>query len=198
MVSPLKQKMTIYKDIWSKEPHIITVGMELERIKTGVSAERIRDIQMQVDKERANDLKKTLPCACFSGVFSGQRLDSNLKKHSGFIALDFDLVDREEAEAMKNTLMSLPFIFACWLSPRYNGVKALVRVSNPAKHRGHFKALQDEFNGELDESGINESRVCYESYDPDIYINEQAEVWENVRVETVVAVSYTHLRAHET
>ena len=55
------------------------------------------------------------------------------------------------------------------------GLKALVKIADTKKYREHFTALQEELN--CDKSGINESRVCYESYDPDIglYIMEQAQ-----------------------
>jgi C-terminal processing protease CtpA/Prc len=50
-----------------------------------------------------------------------------------------------------------------------------------------FQALQEVFP-EIDRSGINVSRVCYESYDTEIYINEKAEVFKKTKkTEKVVA-----------
>ena len=53
----------------------------------------------------------------------------------------------------------------------------MVRVTNPERHRDHFRALVKYFERthglELDESGINESRACFESYDPDIIIKDE-------------------------
>lgn len=57
-------------------------------------------------------------------------------------------------------------------------------------------ALQDEFDN-LDSSGVNESRVCYESFDSEIYINNKAKSFKKVkkteRVETQESLSDKHL-----
>ena len=117
--------------------------------------------------------KKELPVVCFSGEFSS-RSDDALFEHSGFIVLDFDHVD---VEATKRALATDDFIHSCWTSPSGNGVKALVKITNPERHRDHFRALIKYFERthglELDESGINESRACFESYDPDIIIKDE-------------------------
>lgn len=121
------------------------------------------------DKEK----KKSLPVVCFSGEFS-QRSDEALFEHSGYIVLDFDHVD---VEATKKSLATDDFIYSCWTSPSGEGVKALVRITNPERHRDHFRALVKYFNRthglDVDETGINESRACFESYDPDIIIKDE-------------------------
>ena len=120
------------------------------------------------DKEK----KKELPVVCFSGEFSS-RADDALFEHSGFIVLDFDHVDVDKT---KRALATDDFIQSCWTSPSGNGIKALVQITHPERHRDHFRALVKYFERthglELDESGINESRACFESYDPDIIIKD--------------------------
>ncbi len=121
------------------------------------------------DKEK----KKELPVVCFSGEFAS-RSDEALFEHSGFIILDFDHVDVDQT---KRALATDDFIHSCWTSPSGNGVKALVHITHPERHRDHFRALIKYFERthglELDESGINESRACFESHDPDIIIKEE-------------------------
>jgi hypothetical protein len=180
----MKEKITVYRDIYSKEPFPMTIGEALQRIKNGRSKDKVMAIRSAMDKERADNLKKNLPSVCFSGEFNGAREDANLKKHSGYLVLDFD--ECEDAVDKKQKLSTLPFIFACWLSPRGNGVKALVKIARPSDHRKHFAALQTYFKGELDKTGVNVARVCYESYDPDLYVNEKAEVWKTVEKDIVV------------
>jgi hypothetical protein len=62
------------------------------------------------------------------------------------------------------------------VSPSGDGIKALVQVTNPERHRDHFRALTTYFDKqyglEVDASGINESRACFESYDPNIIIKD--------------------------
>lgn len=161
---------TIYRNIFDREPNYITIDQALARIKNGKSADAVREIRTQIDKERANKLKCNLPSVCFSGKFK-ERTDAGIIEHSGFIVLDFDGV--EHLEARKQEIAAQPFIYACWVSPGGNGLKALVKIADGTKHREHFTALRELFK-DADKSGINESRVCYESYDPEIYINPNA------------------------
>ena len=180
--------ITIFKNIFSKEPHFITVEKALERIKTGASKQLVMDIRLALDKEKANKLKLNLPSICFSGMFGIDRKDDQLIEHSGFIVLDFD--DISELRDKQTEIISNKFVYSCWVSPSGNGLKALVKIADGAKHREHFQSLQDIFP-EIDRSGINVSRVCYESFDPDIYINENAEVFAKAKKVEKIVVSET-------
>ena len=161
-------KVTIFKNVYDKtNPHHIALETALQRIQTGKSSTLVSDVR-NGDKEK----KKELPVVCFSGEFSS-RADDALFEHSGFLVLDFDHVD---VDSTKAALGMDDFIHSCWTSPSGNGIKALVHITNPERHRDHFRALVKYFERthglELDESGINESRACFESYDPDIIIKD--------------------------
>ena len=62
-----------------------------------------------------------------------------------------------------------------------NGVKALVQISNPERHEDHFRALEKYFDRtyglEVDGTGKNVSRACFESYDPEIIVQMEARVF---------------------
>ena len=180
----LDSKVTIFRDILSKDPAYITLKKALERIKEGNSKVLVEKLRETKDGE----IKKKLPCICFSGVFKPTRLDENLLTHSGFIILDFDKLYDTRDEAFE-VITNHPSIFACWVSPSGDGLKALLRIANPEKHREHFNAIRKEFPA-LDKSGINVSRVCFESYDPDLWINYEAvpytETFEEVVVKEVI------------
>lgn len=170
---------TIFKNIFSKEPHYIPVKDALTRIQTGRSRILVEEIRATLDKEKAGKAKCNLPSVCFSGTFGKDRKDDSLMEHSGFIVLDFDNV--EDLRNTQTEIISSPFVFACWVSPSGLGLKALIKLSTPEKHRQHFAALQEEFPA-IDKSGVNPSRVCYESWDPDIYINESAKLFNKLKV----------------
>ncbi len=171
-------KCTIYKNIFDKNnPYYITVDEALARIESGKSKSKVDEIREQLSKERADKLKCNLPSVCFSGEFT-ERYDDKIKKHSGFIVLDFDNV--ENVNEKKEEIINNDFVYACWISPRGNGLKALVKIANGKKHREHFQALQEVFR-EIDKSGINESRVCFESYDREIYINKSAKPFTKLK-----------------
>ena len=169
---------TIFKNIFSKEPHFITIEKALERIKSGSSKELVIEIRNTLDKEKANKIKLNLPSVCFSGKFGNDRKDEQLIEHSGFIVLDFD--DISELRDKQTDIISHDFVYACWVSPSGNGLKALVKIADGSKHREHFQSLQEVFP-EIDRSGINVSRVCYESFDPEIYVNDKASVFAKAK-----------------
>jgi len=161
-------KVTIFKNVFDKEaPHHIQLATALSRIQDGKSQDLIKKVR-DGDKEK----KRKLPIVCFSGEFS-TRSDDALFEHSGYIVLDFDHVNVDET---KTALATDQYVHSCWVSPSGDGVKALVQVTNPERHRDHFRALctyfSKQYTLEVDESGINESRACFESYDPDIIIKD--------------------------
>ena len=164
-------KVTFFKDVYDKNaPHHANVMTALERIKTGQSKTTIDEV-----RSGNKEAKKKLPVVCFSGEFAA-RADEALFEHSGLVVLDFDHVDVAQA---KGALATDAYVYSCWVSPSGDGLKALVKISNPERHRDHFRALRTYFHKqydlEVDESGINESRACFESYDPDIIVNPESQ-----------------------
>ena len=123
----------------------------------------------------------------WAGEFDSRR-DESIRQHSGLIVLDFDHID---VEGSKDILSTDPYVFACWISPSGEGLKALVNVSNPSLHRDHFRALQayfdTEYGLEVDPSGINESRGCFDSYDPEIVVNESSKTFGQMMSEKSIA-----------
>lgn len=165
-------KVTLYRSIHETDkPYHIGMEQALDRIQNGKSKdtiERFRDTREREDK-------MSLPIVLWSGTFN-KRADSELVEHSGFIVLDFDHIDIEQG---KTQVGSDQYVRACWVSPSGDGLKALVKVSNPERHRDHFRAIKAYFSKtyglEVDETGINESRACFESYDPDIIIKDTSD-----------------------
>lgn len=183
--------VTIFKNVYSKEPVLITLETALNRIKIGKSKQRVLDIRLQIDKDRRNELKVNLPSVFFSGRFKGTE-STDLLEHSNFIVLDFDDVttnpDIELVEQAKQELIKNKYIYACWISPSGNGLKGLVKIADGNKHEEHFTALQEEFKG-LDKSGKNVNRHCFESYDENIYINNDSKVFAKTKkIESVIEV----------
>ena len=181
-------KVTIFKNVYDKtNPHHIPLETALQRIQTGKSSTLVSDVRSG-NKEK----KLELPVVCFSGEFSS-RSDEDLFEHSGFIVLDFDHVD---VDSSKRALATDDFIHSCWTSPSGTGIKALVHITNPERHRDHFRALIKYFERthglELDESGINESRACFESYDPDIIIKDDYKKFGHFTTELAEAQTPTN------
>ena len=101
--------------------------------------------------------------------------------HSGLICLDFDgYSTNRELLQEKERLTKDKYIYTVFISPSGKGLKALVKIPQaPDKHTSFFNSLGKHFNSpQFDTTSKNLSRVCYESYDPLIYINETSSVWD--------------------
>jgi hypothetical protein len=165
----------------------------LVRIKDGKSKDLVRKIRLEKDKELRNKLKQDLPAICFSGKFS-KRDDGSLLKHSGLICLDFDnFSSHAEMLAKKEVLSADQYTYSVFVSPSGNGLKVLVKIpANPEKHKAYFNALEQYYNcDEFDTTSKNISRVCYESYDPTIFVNVNSHEWNQIDEGEIDHVSKT-------
>lgn len=168
------------------QPVYTTIATSLERIRAGKQKsliERARgthSVDQNGNPIPDKDAKRELPVVMFSGKFEGRK-DEDLKEHSGVIVLDFDHIDVANS---KNALATDEYILSCWVSPSGDGLKALVKIAQPRKHRDHFRAIASymdrQYGLEVDSTGQNESRLCFESYDPEIIINEDSKVFTAV------------------
>lgn len=167
-------RVTIFQDILTTDKaYHMDVDVAFSRIKNGKSKDTCERIRACESKDEQNNIKKKLPCVLFTGEFN-KRHNDGCDVQSKLIILDFDKV--LNIEELKESLKKRKFIYACWLSPSATGLKALVKVSTK-DHLSHFLALEKIFPN-LDKAGKDLARVCYESYDPDIYINPKPEVFE--------------------
>lgn len=174
---------TIYENIFDKRPYHIGIDSVLNRIKSGNSRDKVTELRQCLDEEKKKSLKYNLPSVCFSGKFK-ERIDEKIIEHSGFIVLDFDHV--EDLRNRQAEIISNDFVYACWVSPSGNGLKALCKVADGKQHRAHFDALREIFP-DADKSGVNESRVCFESYDPDMYVSHECKPFTKLKTTEKIA-----------
>lgn len=164
--------VTVYKNaLETKQPYYVQVDVILDRIKNGKIKQQIDEIRNETDEAVRRDKKKMLPSIIFAGRFT-ERKDSAIEAHSGLCVLDFDHI--ANLPEKKAEIASNEFVYSVFVSPSGDGLKVLVKIPPSIdNHRKHYKALLKRFP-ELDATSINISRVCFESYDPDIYINKNA------------------------
>ena len=177
-------EITIFKDIKdTSQPFYRDVSTIIERIKEGASQDIVRSIRAEKDKSKRNQLKQSLPAICFSGKFT-KRNDSSITEHSGLICLDFDGYESDKLLLEdKERLTKDRYVYSVFISPSGLGLKALVKIPNEVDtHKQFFNSLQQHFDSPyFDITCKNVSRVCYESYDPLIYINEQSSVFNQIK-----------------
>ena len=175
--------VTIFKNIRDTDtPFFRDVRTILERIKDGATKELVKKIRSESRKAERNEIKKQLPAICFSGKFN-KRSDSSLIEHSGLICLDFDGYQKQkELLQDKENLSKSKYVFSVFISPSGNGLKVLVKIPNdPENHVNYFNSLEKHFESPyFDKTSKNLSRVCYESYDPLIHVNENSSIWDKI------------------
>lgn len=156
----------------------VSVNAILGGIKNGKASTLVTAIRTETDKNKRASLKKQLSAVCFSGVFE-RRSDSAIKSHSGIICLDFDGYQGQDLQEAMRFFREDKYTFAAFISPSGKGIKVLVRI--PAEvdtHTNRFDALKEYYNSEFfDVTSRNISRVCFMSYDPNLYHNEDSEIF---------------------
>jgi len=179
----MNQKITIFKNIKSIEaPFHRPLSVVLNRIKNGTSKEIINKIRLERRKDSRQELKKGLPAICFSGEFT-KRNDTSLVQHSGIICLDFDGYEtKKELQNDKDRMTKDKYVLSVFISPSGNGIKVLVKIPfDVDNHINYFNSLNNYFSSpRFDKTSRNVSRVCYESYDPLIYTNDESELWDRI------------------
>jgi len=174
--------ISVFKSLLqSKETPFTQTALEVYyRIKEGYP-ELIQKIEKirALDKghEEYDKTKKSLRAIMFNGTFS-ERNDNGLIQHSGLCITDYDdYPNLEVMEAERAKLISSPYTYMLFTSPSGNGLKCVIKIPacDKAEHKRRFKAYQQHIDSEyFDPSSANVSRVCFESYDTDAYINIKA------------------------
>ena len=192
----MTQDITIFKSIKDTDtPFFRDVRIILNRIKEGTefTKDLVKRIRLEKRKPERQELKKLLPAICFSGTFN-KRTDASLMQHSGLICLDFDGYDKnKELLQDKENLSKNKYVFSVFISPSGNGLKVLVKIPADAEnHTNYFNSLEKYFNSPyFDKTSKNISRVCYESYDPLLHINENSSIWDIIEEPQYTEVNKT-------
>ncbi len=183
---------SIFKNSFdNKSTNYITIESVLNDIASGKWKDQITEIRNCKTKVGKSELKKFLPAVTFSGTFelkpayvkkTGKyelvsKRDDHLLEYSGLVVIDIDNISAKEVSRIKKSCKDDMFLYACFLSPS-GGVKMLYEVDAPERYHRNasFEQVREYveafYSCEVDKSGKNISRLCYVSYDDDIFINK--------------------------
>ena len=176
--------VTIFKNFNEVAEHK-TIATILEEIKTGKHKPGIiylRKSLTEKKEEAYNKAKKSLPAFTPSGKFVGGRKLEFLTEYSKFIILDIDKLSTTELQKSKSIAAQSEFTYACFISPSGNGLKILVKIDTPkTEHKETFLKVQAHYETilklEIDKSGKDLTRLCFYSWDENLYLNENASVF---------------------
>ena len=104
------------------------------------------------------------------------------------VVLDIDKLSKEQLTNAKALASQSPYTFASFTSPSGNGLKIFVKVnSSQENHKDAFLALQKYYEELLalpiDKSGKDVTRLCFVSFDTDLFLNENASVFPIISTE---------------
>jgi len=178
-------KVSFYKRVTEKTGIITDIKPILNNIKLGKYKEQITAIRQAKTKKEQTALKNYLPAFTVSGTFNGTRSESSLLKHSGLLQLDID--NNLTAIQNKDKIYSDKYTYSGFVSPSGNGLKLIVKIPpDKEKHKAYFNALCDyydtTYNLKTDRSIRDVSRPFFVSYDQDLYINDNSELFTIIEI----------------
>ena len=173
--------ITIFKNFNEVIEHK-TIPEILHEIKTGKYRPGITYLRKSLAEnklEAYEKAKKSLPAFTPSGKFVGGRKMEFLEAYSNFIILDIDKLSQTDLQNAKHKANQSEYTYASFISPSGNGLKILVKVSiTKNEHKETFLAIQDHYekllNLEIDKSGKDITRLCFYSWDENLFINDNA------------------------
>lgn len=175
----MKLKCNIFKGIFDRDCSNVTDIMKvLKAIKNGRWMDDIAAVRDARDKKQDDllkQLKHSLPAVTWSGVFE-ERVDDACVVYNNLMVVDIDDISDRRLKRLKIELKENPWVFSYFDGPT-KGIKILVFIDSPQDwHNTHaFQYIEEAFstiyNIEIDASGKNISRLCFVSYDPDMYVN---------------------------
>ncbi len=172
--------ISLYKNTFEWEiSKDIPFDIFLENIRDGYWQDYVLPVRRIEDKKVRDELKLKCPGVTISGKFKTRR-DNDIVRHSGYIVADFDKIPLEEIPKFRKNLEKDPYVFACFLSISGRGLCVIFKIK-AEKHREAFQGIceyvWENYKQIVDQSGVNESRFRYVSYDPEIYIASNAETF---------------------
>lgn len=162
-----------------------TITSILEEIKTGKYKNPITYLRKSLaeNKTEAYDKgKKSLLAFTPSASFVGGRKQEFIKDYTGILILDIDKLSPDQLKQAIHLANQCEYTYASFISPSGNGLKIMVKVNtDKALHKEAFLKVQAYYeallNLQIDKSGKDITRLCFYSYDSDLYLNEAAAVF---------------------
>lgn len=164
--------VSLFRHALSQEQSHVPLQNILGDIKNGkyrAYVEKLRGF-LQSNPEQYDVQKKYLPAFTVSG-----RAESRKKalEHSGLLQGDLDKLNSTLPD-VRQLLKNDPHVAFVFLSPSGNGLKFGIAI-NPSDHTRGFLAAQSYFRStyklEIDPSVKDRLRLCFVSFDPDLWIN---------------------------
>lgn len=187
-------QVSVFKNAYhiKTPPEKIHIDKVLRWIKYGAGdiKSKIEKLRSSTNEEEQAEIKKSLLSVVFSGHcntpiekqnsngdrYISYREDASLTTHSGFCVIDIDYLD--DLNKWKQFFKEDDRVYSFFVSPSGKGLKVIYKIpSNVSTHRNYYLGILEYLESQglsVDKTSINESRLCFVSHDPEIYVNKNA------------------------
>lgn len=168
--------VTRFSGVRSTKPKMVTtLNKVLGEIKNGTYKTEIEACHKDLSK------KDKLPVFTPTGKFNYRSM-AGLEKYNGVICLDIDHV--ENPKELKESAKSIPWVTSAFITPSSKGLKVIVQTDATPEN---YKQVELEVSQKFEEiTGFARDNRCkdiariqFVSHDPDLYINEEAEIYNS-------------------
>lgn len=169
------------KTLTTKELNVCSLVEILHNIKKCVYQTQIINLRKLQSEDEQKKAKEKLPSFFLSGTFKDSVKNDNfeVESYTKLIQVDIDYKDNSnvDMQVLRTRIVDLPFVYACFTSPRGNGLKVIVKHNLEfVNHLDAFKEFEMYFkvayNVIIDTQCKNIARAFFVSADADLYLNE--------------------------
>ena len=164
-------------------------AIDFKKLVAIYKSDKVNQLTEQLRNATAEDkarIKLQLPFFTPYGAFSVRNNQSIEHHNSNIVALDFDGLDKPSAQKLKRKLTLNNSVLLCCISPRGNGVKALVLLDSRTTPATHYNALKfnndaiceklgiKEYTGHSDKAQFVLCQPMFVAFDSELYVNIDA------------------------
>ena len=179
-----KLMVSIYQEFKTNlgERNLLEVLQEIKSDKYQSAVNSIRYALHKGDEKTADCIKSGLLAFTTSATFVESRTKANINTYSQIVCLDFDDIPVTEIETLASMINQCTYTMASFISPSGEGLKVFIKVnSNAEQHTTVYNQVANfykELSGyDFDAKCKDITRLCFVSYDPELFYNEDAEVF---------------------
>ena len=197
-------EVSVYKNFKNKIDHKNIIDV-LYEIKSNLYEKEIISLRTAIKKSDftlAEKLKKALIAFTPSATFFHSRTIGEINKLSSIVCIDYDDLPIEEIDELCIKINRSTYTFSSFISPSGNGIKIFVKVNSTIEsYQDVYKDVSNYYNAligyENDTKCKDITRLCFVSYDPNIYINKDA-IQYKITIDSIENVLKVAETANET
>lgn len=181
VISHYKKRVSLFKIITDvKNPIDYNLDDILEMIRTGTEFDlkkKVQDVRNAKNKDEKDSMKMRIPVVTWNGTFESKNKNC-IKIYSSYTALDFDHIPPEKMQDFIDSLKKSPHVYAGFKTPSGEGYKVIILHDNlePRYHDDLYEQLLKHYDCKVKDTSTRDlARGNYLSYDPDLWINSDAE-----------------------